>query len=233
MDAAPLALSGPRGLIAFALAAAVHLSLALALGNAGPHASISSRPSRPVVVSVAIHPVVLEPVAAAPVARAAPARSASAGVPHRARVAALSPERPEPPLTQPRLEEAKPAPPAAPSTPTVREEAPRPSGARETLALAIPAAAAPQLRMPALLDAPAPAYPTAAREDGEEGTVLLRVRVSPAGGAAEVALARSSGSRLLDAAALTAVARWTFRPARRGDEAIEAWLEVPVRFQLR
>ena len=233
MDAAPLALSGPRGLIAFALAAAVHLSLALALGNAGSQASISSRPSPPIVVSVAIHPVVVEPVEAAPVAKAAPARGAAAGVPHRPRVAALSPQRPAPPLTQPRPEEAAPAPPAAPSTPATREEAAQPSGARETLALAMPAAAAPPLRMPALLDAPAPAYPSAAREDGEEGLVLLRVRVSPAGSAAEVALARSSGSRLLDAAALAAVARWTFRPARRGDEAIEAWMEVPVRFQLR
>jgi protein TonB len=42
----------------------------------------------------------------------------------------------------------------------------------------------------------------------------------------------SSGSGRLDEAALEAVRRWKFVPARRGDEAVEAWVLVPVAFSL-
>jgi protein TonB len=61
---------------------------------------------------------------------------------------------------------------------------------------------------------------------------MLRVLVSAEGAPREVALERSSGSSLLDAAALATVKTWRFSPARRGGEAQEAWVLVPIVFRL-
>lgn len=84
----------------------------------------------------------------------------------------------------------------------------------------------------AYLRNPSPAYPAAARRNGEEGTVTLRVLVSIEGAPREVTLERSSGSGILDAAALATVKTWRFVPARRGGEAHEAWVLVPIVFRL-
>jgi periplasmic protein TonB len=79
---------------------------------------------------------------------------------------------------------------------------------------------------------PPPEYPRHARRLGLEGEVLIRTRVLPNGDADEVVLERSSGYALLDQAAIEAVRTWRFRPARRGDEQIVSWVEIPVRFRL-
>ncbi|HEX9672010.1 MAG TPA: energy transducer TonB [Burkholderiales bacterium] len=84
----------------------------------------------------------------------------------------------------------------------------------------------------AYLRNPAPRYPLASRRAGEQGTVTLRVRVTPEGLATRVAVERSSGSPHLDAAALEAVKAWRFTPARRGADAIESWMLVPIVFRL-
>lgn len=84
----------------------------------------------------------------------------------------------------------------------------------------------------AYLNNPAPAYPSAARRLGLEGTVLLRVQVSASGAPQQVEIVQSSGIALLDEAALNAVKNWSFIPARRGDEPTAAAVEVPVRFRL-
>lgn len=44
--------------------------------------------------------------------------------------------------------------------------------------------------------------------------------------------ASSSGRRMLDTAAVAAVKRWTFVPAKRGDEAVDGWVNVPIDFKL-
>lgn len=84
----------------------------------------------------------------------------------------------------------------------------------------------------AYLDNPRPSYPARSRRMGEEGKVLLRVRVSPDGTAAAVDLEKSSNFERLDEAARQAVARWRFVPAKRGDEAIEAVIIVPLVFRM-
>jgi protein TonB len=84
----------------------------------------------------------------------------------------------------------------------------------------------------AYLRSPAPSYPLASRRAGEQGTVTLRVRVSPDGLATRVVVERSSGSPHLDAAALEAVKAWRFTPARRGADAVESWMLVPIVFRL-
>lgn len=82
------------------------------------------------------------------------------------------------------------------------------------------------------LSNPPPSYPRLSRRLREEGEVELRVRVDPAGQPVAVELARSSGSGRLDEAALRAVRDWRFEPARRGDQAVEAWVRVPILFKL-
>lgn len=82
------------------------------------------------------------------------------------------------------------------------------------------------------LSNPAPAYPPLSRRLHEEGEVILRVRVTTQGQAAEVQLERTSGFARLDSAAMGAVSRWRFVPARRGEEIVEAWVRVPIEFSL-
>ena len=79
---------------------------------------------------------------------------------------------------------------------------------------------------------PAPEYPRRARQLGYEGTVLLNVRVNPNGGVEEVKIAVSSGHSLLDESAMLSVKTWRFKPARRGDQPVAAWVRVPVRYTL-
>ena len=79
---------------------------------------------------------------------------------------------------------------------------------------------------------PAPRYPFSARRRGQEGRVVLRVEVDPAGRAADVSVAHSSGVSALDRAAADAVRRWRFQPARRGGVPVVGRIEVPILFRL-
>jgi protein TonB len=84
----------------------------------------------------------------------------------------------------------------------------------------------------AYLSNPVPQYPAAARRLKLQGTVTVRVLVSPEGRPKTVKLEKTSGARILDDAALDAVQHWLFVPARRGDKPIAADVDVPVRFRL-
>lgn len=66
----------------------------------------------------------------------------------------------------------------------------------------------------------------------EEGQVLLDVHIQPDGSVAEVKLKRSSGFPRLDDAAVQAVRRWRYVPARRGNEPIAYWYVQPIKFSL-
>ena len=70
-------------------------------------------------------------------------------------------------------------------------------------------------------------YPEEAVRRGQEGVVLLRIRVGEGGIPKEIRVARSSGARVLDEAARTGVVRAAPLPS------IPGWFEVPVRFLLR
>jgi len=85
----------------------------------------------------------------------------------------------------------------------------------------------------AYLRNPAPAYPPHSRRMGEEGRVLLRVHVLANGQADEVIVHKSSTHERLDDAAIDAVRRWQFVPAKAGGAAIAAWVIVPIQFNLR
>lgn len=81
--------------------------------------------------------------------------------------------------------------------------------------------------------APPPPYPLQALRAGLTGTVTLRVLVDVDGRPLEVSIERSSGHRVLDAAARKQVlARWRFRPAMQDGLAVQAIGLVPVVFDL-
>jgi protein TonB len=77
-----------------------------------------------------------------------------------------------------------------------------------------------------------PNYPLAARRNGIEGRVNLKVLVTREGRPAQVLIQDSSGSSALDNAALEAVKNWQFVAARRGQEPLESWVIVPIIFKL-
>lgn len=83
------------------------------------------------------------------------------------------------------------------------------------------------------LNNPPPVYPALSRRLSEQGRVLLRALVRADGQPAEVAVHRSSGSPRLDRAALEAVRRWRFIPARQGNAAIAAPVLIPISFSLQ
>lgn len=108
---------------------------------------------------------------------------------------------------------------AAPASPMPADEAPLPP-------LQPPRADA------AFLDNPAPAYPPLSRRLREQGRVLLDVLIRADGSVGEVRLKRSSGFPRLDQAALEAVRRWRYLPAKRGGTPIDYWHVQPLDFEL-
>lgn len=77
-----------------------------------------------------------------------------------------------------------------------------------------------------------PHYPRASIAREEEGVVLVRALVDPAGAPQRVMVFKSSGYPNLDDAALEAVRRWRFEPMIRGGRTVVSWVQVPVRFRL-
>jgi protein TonB len=157
------------------------------------------------------------------------------------------PPRPVPPRPSvlpvlPRAVEVAPRPPLAAPTPPIESAVVVPSPTVITVPRSVdpPAPPAPtsvpEVVPPrfdaAYLDNPAPAYPPLARRAGEQGRVLLRVHVTSDGRADDVHVRETSGSPRLDAAAQDTVRQWRVVPARQGDQAVAAWVLVPITFSL-
>jgi len=166
-------------------------------------------------------------------------------------------QEPEKPVPQPKTPPPKVPPPPAPRpTPTPTPTAAKPEPA-QTLAIPeavntpapaaavaappptpapAPAAAAPAEPSQPIFDAAylenSVAYPPISKRMGEQGKVMLRVRVSPEGHAETVDLVTSSGFPRLDKAAVDAVKKWRFVPAKLGSQAVAATVKVPVNFTL-
>jgi periplasmic protein TonB len=174
--------------------------------------------------------------------------AAAASVPQETLPAA--PERPKPRVAQrpreatplapsnaPSSERAATAPPAEPGPSPQAESTPADIRGASSPAAAPALAPAPAPVTPPRTDAahlnnPAPQYPTVSRRFGEEGRVLFDVYILPDGRVGEIKLRRSSGHARLDEAALDAVRRWRYVPARRGSEPIPYWYVQPVAFSL-
>lgn len=119
---------------------------------------------------------------------------------------------------------------STPSTPPA-VDAPATKNTGEPAPAAVQAVVQPRFDA-AYLNNPAPSYPPMSRRLGETGKVLLRVHVLPSGQPGQVEIRTGSGFPRLDHAAMEAVSRWRFIPARQGNEAVAAWVVVPISFSL-
>jgi len=117
---------------------------------------------------------------------------------------------------RPRLVETAPPPP--PSVASASAPEPRPAAPVAT-------------SLPQPISTPAPKYPAQALRRGEHGTVMVSARIGPDGVPASVEVARSSGSRVLDRAAVDAVRRWRFRPALADGRPTSGQVQVPISFE--
>jgi protein TonB len=106
------------------------------------------------------------------------------------------------------------------------------SGIEDPNATALKSAESEPVFDAAYLNNSAPDYPSTAKLQGIQGKVLLNVLVTAEGNASRVTITSSSGSKLLDSAALDAVKNWKFAPARRSGKAVEANVIVPIEFKI-
>jgi protein TonB len=86
---------------------------------------------------------------------------------------------------------------------------------------------------PSFLFRQEPAYPERARRAGAEGVVGVRIVLAANGSVRQVELTQSSGSRLLDEAALTAARASSFAPASRNRAPVDSEAVATYRFELR
>jgi protein TonB len=84
-----------------------------------------------------------------------------------------------------------------------------------------------------ILNNPAPnRIRSMSRRLGEQGRVVLEVYILANGTVGEAKIKQSSGFSRLDNAALQAVKKWRYKPARRGQQAIDFWYVQPLSFSL-
>ena len=78
-----------------------------------------------------------------------------------------------------------------------------------------------------------PDYPRGARQRGEQGDVILEIRVNAEGAVDDVKVATSSGFTELDAAAVKAAKSAKFSPARSGRESVASTARLKLQFKLK
>ena len=84
----------------------------------------------------------------------------------------------------------------------------------------------------AIANMPKPVYPRHSRIHGEEGTVMLEAEVAPDGKPAKARIVHSSGYRHLDDAALAALEKASFTPARIFGAPVASTKRISIRFNI-
>ena len=74
-------------------------------------------------------------------------------------------------------------------------------------------------------------YPVELWREGIEGEVVLRIHITALGTVDSVELEESSGYDELDQIALRGARELRYHPAEEGDQPVDVWAELPVRFQ--
>lgn len=89
--------------------------------------------------------------------------------------------------------------------------------------------------LPRVLSKVEPVYPYAAKNAGQEGTVILRIEIMENGRPGDIVVYRSSGYASLDDSAVAAVKKWRFTPGKDQDSGrtIKCTTRLPVIFQLK
>ena len=81
-------------------------------------------------------------------------------------------------------------------------------------------------------DNPIPKYPKLAIRQKHQGQVIICADIGIEGGVSNASICNSSGSNLLDNAALKTIKNWRFTAARQGNEFVVATIQVPITFSL-
>ena len=226
----------------WAAATILYAALAAALALAAWQAT----PPEPWPMSRTVFKVVFEepPAPPAPAPPPAPEPPKAAAEPTPEPAAAEPEPEPPPPVAEPAPEPLPKPPPAKPRPPRhqaaapTRPVAPAPSqpADRQVAALTPPALPAAPILPPQPVSGLAnnckPDYPMAAKELGQQGRVVLRVEVSPAGKPLNTTVLSTSGYPRLDKAALAAVEQCRFRPATQGGIAVAGAADLPIQFRL-
>jgi len=77
-----------------------------------------------------------------------------------------------------------------------------------------------------------PKYPKVAKEKGIEGTVVVQVFVNEKGRVTETVILGGTPDSGLNEAAIKAIEKVKFRPARQGNKKVGVWMSIPVNFRL-
>lgn len=75
-------------------------------------------------------------------------------------------------------------------------------------------------------------YPLELWDTGVEGESVVMAHVTAAGAVDSAYVLRSSGQAAFDSAAIAGAMASRFSPGRRDDQAVAAWVRLPVRFRI-
>lgn len=75
-------------------------------------------------------------------------------------------------------------------------------------------------------------YPAEAWEEGVGGETRLRIHITAEGTVDSAYVVSSSGHAALDSAALAGARALRYRPARQGDEPVDVWAVLPVKYPM-
>jgi len=78
-----------------------------------------------------------------------------------------------------------------------------------------------------------PKYPEIAQEAGIEGTVVVQIFVDEKGRVREATILSGIPNTGLDEAAIEAIRKVRFRPAKQRERAVGVWISIPVNFRLK
>ena len=78
-----------------------------------------------------------------------------------------------------------------------------------------------------------PVYPEIAQEAGIEGTVVVQVFIDKKGRVQDTIILKGIPNTGLDEAALKAIRKTRFRPAKQRERAVGVWISIPVNFRLK
>jgi TonB family protein len=84
--------------------------------------------------------------------------------------------------------------------------------------------------LPVPINTPAPIYPDLARSGEVEGDVVVQALITREGKVSVVKVV--DGNWVLHDAAITAVKKWTFKPALQQHKPVSVWVEIPLHFTL-
>ena len=78
-----------------------------------------------------------------------------------------------------------------------------------------------------------PTYPEIAQEAGIEGVVVVQAFIDEKGRVKETLILKGVPNTGLDEAAMAAIRKTRFRPAKQRERAVGVWISIPVNFRLK